>query len=398
MHSLSFLSGYSGGRWKAALQHPIPWGRIILTLLVVGAYWTPTPSRTPPRAHRQSASLAGSIDVREPSRSTHEDHAAEAHAPEAHAAEALAGTPISSPPVARLPSSRAELLSPTPAPEEPHVLARDVQRELKGVGCDKSPSHDVLGVSRVIDIDTTGGPWLGGPHGDRELLAPGEVVLTFDDGPRSHSTRAILAALAEQCAKATFFMVGDMAAKHPDVVQEVVEQGHTVGTHTWSHLNLRRLPADKMKQQIESAFIGVDKAAGAPVAPFFRYPYLSSSKITIAYLQSRNIAQCAIDIDSLDWRSRNPPSIIHRVMSLLEKRGRGIVLLHDTYPSTAAAVPLLLQELKAKGYKLVHLRPTAAVQALAGFDPPVTDIKHPHILRHAQSHARHTSRSKLMMW
>jgi peptidoglycan/xylan/chitin deacetylase (PgdA/CDA1 family) len=252
-----------------------------------------------------------------------------------------------------------------------------------------------LGVSRVIDIDTTGGPWLGGPHGSRALLAAGEVVLTFDDGPSPHSTRAILAALAEQCTKATFFMVGDMAAKHPDVVQEVVEQGHTVGTHTWSHLNLRWLPADKVKQQIEAAFTGVDKAAGAPVAPYYRYPYLSSSKSTIAYLQSRNIAQCAIDIDSLDWRSRNPPSIIRRVMSQLQKRGRGIVLLHDTYPSTAAAVPLLLNELKAQGYKVVHLRPTAAVQALEGFDPPATDIKHPHKLHHAQSHLR---RSKLMMW
>jgi peptidoglycan-N-acetylglucosamine deacetylase len=394
MHSLSFLSGHSGGRWKAALQRPIPWARIVLTILVVCAYFTPTPSRTPPKAQRQSAGLAGRIDLREPARSPHEDPAAEPHA-----AEALAGSPTpSESPVARLPSSGNELLSPTPVPGEPQVLAHEVQHELKGVGCDKSPSHDALGVSRVIDIDTTGGPWLGGPHGNRELLAPGEVVLTFDDGPRADSTRAILAALAEQCIKATFFMVGEMAAKHPDVVQAVVEQGHTVGTHTWSHSNLRRLPADKMKQQIEAAFTGVDKAAGAPVAPFFRYPYLSSSKSTIAYLQSRNIAQCAIDIDSLDWRSRNPPSIIRRVMSQLEKRGRGIVLLHDTYPSTAAAVPLLLKELKAKGYKVVHLRPTAAVKALAGFDPPVTDIKHPHKLRHAQNHARNSSRSKSMVW
>jgi len=182
------------------------------------------------------------------------------------------------------------------------------------------------------------------------------------------------------------------------VVREVAEQGHTVGTHTWSHLNLKRLPEDKMKQQIEAALTGVDKAVGVPVAPFFRYPYLSSSKATIAYLQRRNIAQFAIDIDSLDWRSRNPSSIIRRVMSQLQKRGRGIVLLHDTYPSTAAAVPQLLKELNAKGYNVVHLRPTAAVQTLAGFDPPVTDMKHPHNHGHAQSHTRSGSRSRLLMW
>jgi len=274
------------------------------------------------------------------------------------------------------------------------VLVHEVQHEFKRVGCDKGQNHAVLGVSRIIDIDTTGGPWFGGSYGNRNLLAPGEVVLTFDDGPKPRSMRAILAALAAQCTSATFFMVGDMAARHSDVVREVAEQGHTI----WSHLNLRWLPEDKMKQQIEAALTGVDKAAGVPVAPFFRYPYLSSSKATIAYLQRRNIAQFAIDIDSLDWRSRNPSSIIRRVIFQLEKRGRRIVLLHDTYPSTAAAVPQLLKELKAKGYNVVHLRPAAAVQTLAGFDPPVTDMKHPHNHRHAQSHARSGSRSRLLMW
>jgi hypothetical protein len=85
-------------------------------------------------------------------------------------------------------------------------------------------------------------------------------------------------------------------------------------------------------------------------------------------------------------------------MSQLEKRGRGIILLHDTYLTTAAAVPPLLKELKAKGYKVVNLRPTAAVETLAGFGPPVTVIKHPHHPRHVQSHARRGSRSRLMMW
>src|SRR5215813_884297 len=358
MHSLRFLMDHFGYWWK---ERPMPWGRTILTILAVCAYFAPVPSKTPPKTQLQ-ASHPGPLDP-EPSSSPHEVRP-----------EAVADRPTPSESVVATPPARGnESLSPTPIPEEPHVLAGELQHELKRVGCYRSPDHDVLGVSRVIDVDTTGGPWLGGAHGNREMLAPAEVVLTFDDGPRPHSTQAILSALAEQCTKATFFMVGDMAAKHPDLVREVAEQGHTVGTHTWSHLNLKRVPPDKMKQQIEAAFTEVDKAAGVPVAPFFRYPYLSSSKATVAYLQSRNIAQFAIDIDSLDWRSRDPPSIIHRVMSSLEKRGRGIVLLHDTYPSTAAAVPLLLKELKAKGYKVVQFRPTAAVQTLAGFDPPVTE-------------------------
>jgi len=384
MNSLSFRWGHQ----IVTLQRWKPWVRTILAILVVCASFAAAPSKTPSKTRFQGASHPGPLDLCEPSRS-----------PYGERTEGFADAPApSEAAVARAPARRNELLPATPIPGERPVLARELQYELKRVGCSESENPDVLGVSRVIDVDTTGGPWVGGPYGNRELLAPREVVLTFDDGPRPGSTPAILAALAAQCTSATFFMVGEMAAKYPDVVRQVAEEGHTVGTHTWSHLNLKRLPQDKMKQQIEAALTGVDKAAGVPVAPFFRYPYLSSSKAAIAYLQSRNIAQFAIDIDSLDWRSRNPSSIVRRVMSQLEKRGRGIVLLHDTYPSTAAAVPQLLKELKAKGFSVVQLRPTAAVQTLAGFDPPVADRKHPRRHRHAQSRARSGPRSRSMMW
>jgi peptidoglycan-N-acetylglucosamine deacetylase len=264
------------------------------------------------------------------------------------------------------------------------------------------PTPDALGVSRIIKIDATGGPWFGAPHGDPDLLAAGEVVLTFDDGPAPNSTRPILAALAAQCTKATFFMVGEMAAEYPDVVREVVEQGHTLGTHTWSHLNLARLGPDAMKEQIEAAFNAVEKSAGVKIAPFFRYPYLSDSPATIAYLKSRNIAQFAIDIDSFDWRTRNAQSVVHRVMANLGQHGRGIILLHDIHPSTAAAVPLLLAELKAKGYKIVHLQPTAAVETLAGFDPPakVAHVRAAHLrtVHRARFRARGGESPNWMIW
>src|SRR5512145_308781 len=97
---------------------------------------------------------------------------------------------------------------------------------------------NALGVARTVEIDTRGGPWLGGQHGDPDLLRPGEVVLTFDDGPAPLTTRPILAALAAECTKATFLMIGKMAAAYPEIVREVAAAGHTVGTHTWSHPNL----------------------------------------------------------------------------------------------------------------------------------------------------------------
>ena len=229
----------------------------------------------------------------------------------------------------------------------------------------QSDCTNTLGVSRTIDVDTTGGPWFGTPEGDPNFLAPGEVVLTFDDGPAPSSTRAILAALAAECTKATFFVVGEMAATYPEVLREIDNQGHTIGTHTWSHRNLRRLSDENMKAQIESAFAAAETGAGHPVAPFFRYPYLSHTQASTAYLQSRNIAQFAIDIDSFDWRTRNAQRIVRTIAAGLDRHDRGIILLHDIHSSTAAAVPPILALLKARGFKVVHLRAKAPVATIA---------------------------------
>ena len=228
-----------------------------------------------------------------------------------------------------------------------------------------------LGVSRTIEVTTTGGPWFGDPYGDPNFLAAGEVVLTFDDGPSPTDTRAILAALAAECTKATFFVVGEMVAKHPEILSEVAAQGHTIGTHTWSHPNLARISQGQAIRQIESAFTAAQIASPQPVAPFFRYPYLSSSKAIVAYLKSRNVAQFAVDIDSLDWRSHDPKSVISRVMAGLKLHGRGIVLLHDIHKSTADSLPGLLAQIKAKGFKVVHLKAKSTVDLLAGYSAPL---------------------------
>jgi peptidoglycan-N-acetylglucosamine deacetylase len=227
-----------------------------------------------------------------------------------------------------------------------------------------------LGVSRTIEVDTTGGPWFGEPHGDRNFLAPGEVVLTFDDGPAPADTREILAALAKECTKATFFMVGEMVAVHPEVVKEVADQGHTIGIHSWTHPNMARLSLDEVKHEVEATFDIVQKNSPQPVAPFFRYPYLSSNKLTEDYFKSRNIGQFAIDIDSSDWRVRSSAPVIARIMAGLKARGRGIILMHDIHKWTADAVPQLLAKLKAGGYKVVQLKPKTTLQLIADVTPP----------------------------
>ena len=247
-------------------------------------------------------------------------------------------------------------------------------------------ARNVLGVSRSIEIDTTGGPWFGEPRGDPDFLAPGEVVLTFDDGPSPRATRSILAALAAQCTKATFFVLGQMATAHPDIVREIGAQGHTIGTHTWSHPNLQQLSYESAKAQIESAFTAVERAAGRPIAPFFRYPYLSHAPAAVAYLRTRNIAQFAVDIDSLDWLRHDAQSVIRTVMARVEHRGKGIILLHDIHPSTASAIPTILASLKAKGFKIVHLRPKTAVATLVAYQtPPRVHPRAPHSGRVVQA-------------
>lgn len=232
-----------------------------------------------------------------------------------------------------------------------------------------------LGVSRTVEIDTTGGPWLGEPNGNRDFLANGEVVLTFDDGPSPISTPPILAALQKECTKATFFVVGSMVASHPETLKQVVAQGHTIGTHTWSHPNLPALSLAHATQEIESTFNEVEKVSPNTVAPFFRYPYLNSRKDIIDYLHGRNIAQFAIDVDSLDWLYHDNKTMIRKVMTGLKARGRGIILLHDIHKSTATALPELLSQIKAAGFKVVHMKPKSAPVLVAEAAPPAPQVQ-----------------------
>jgi peptidoglycan/xylan/chitin deacetylase (PgdA/CDA1 family) len=230
-------------------------------------------------------------------------------------------------------------------------------------------NDDALGVSRVVEIDTTGGPGFGFQHYKAyDFLNPKEVVLTFDDGPLPTHTRTILDALAAECVKATFFTVGKLAGGYPEVLRQVVKGGHTVGTHTVTHPNLAKMPLEKAKAEIEKSVSITSRAAGAPVAPFFRFPYLKDSPELLQYLGSRNIAVFSTDMDSFDFKRPRPKRLIKNIMSKLDKKGKGIILMHDIQPNTAKAMPQLLKELKAKGYKIVHLTPKAPVVTLVEYD------------------------------
>jgi peptidoglycan-N-acetylglucosamine deacetylase len=234
---------------------------------------------------------------------------------------------------------------------------------------------DALGVSRVVEVDTTGGPGFGFEHFKQlDFLADKEVVLTFDDGPWPGNTPAVLKALADQCTKAVFFSIGKHAGYHPEILRQVYAAGHTVGTHTWSHANLnsKKMTEQQAKDEIEKGFSAVKLALGTAPAPFFRFPELQHNPAAVAYLGQRNVAIFSCDLDSFDFRKTSTPDkVVQTVMTKLDKLGKGIILMHDFQKHTADALPELLRRLKAGGYKVVQMKAKAPLETLAEYDEMV---------------------------
>jgi peptidoglycan-N-acetylglucosamine deacetylase len=240
---------------------------------------------------------------------------------------------------------------------------------------------DALGLSRVVEIDTTGGPGFGFAHFKQlDFLADKEVVLTFDDGPWPTNTPAVLKALADECTKAVFFPIGKHATYHPEILKMVAAAGHTVGAHTWSHANLnsKKMTEQLAKDEIEKGYSAVKLALGATPSPFFRFPELQHGPAAMAYLGSRNIAMFSCDLDSFDFRAKNADQIVSTVMTKLDKQGKGIILMHDFQKHTAEALPILLRRLKAGGYKIVLMKAKTPMQTLPEYDEAlIRDTKLP---------------------
>jgi peptidoglycan/xylan/chitin deacetylase (PgdA/CDA1 family) len=246
---------------------------------------------------------------------------------------------------------------------------------------------EALGISRTVEIDTTDGPGFGFEHfKQHDFLQPGEVVLTFDDGPWPHNTPAVLAALAANCTKALFFPIGEHAMWAPEILRQVAAAGHTIGSHTWSHKDLAKLSAQDGKDEIEKGVSAVHWALGGPAAPFFRFPALSHAPEMVTYLGQRNIGIFSADMDSLDFKIRKPDQVITSVMTKLKKDGKGIILMHDFQKGTAEAAPELLRQLKANGYKVVFVKAKAPLQTIASYDDMIVkNVKLPTLNDHPTS-------------
>jgi peptidoglycan/xylan/chitin deacetylase (PgdA/CDA1 family) len=218
---------------------------------------------------------------------------------------------------------------------------------------------NALGVSRVLTVDARRTPAVGSQdYRGSLMLAPREVVLTFDDGPRPPYTNRVLKALADECLRATFFMLGRQANANPEMARRVLAAGHTVGTHTQNH-PMHRMSPVRAVAEINTGIDSVGNALGSPraLAPFFRFPGLYRTSAAEQYLRKRGLMAWSIDIDSYDYRHSSVSFMLQRMLANLERRQGGILLMHDIQPKTAAVLPTLLAELKRRGFRIVHVVP-----------------------------------------
>lgn len=216
---------------------------------------------------------------------------------------------------------------------------------------------------RTLAIDTAVTKSFGTLQKFKRLpLAAGEFVLTFDDGPRPETTPRILATLKEACLHATFFMVGRNAQNNPDLARAVLEQGHSVGSHSFSHAKLTTLPeAEAIKEikdgsdAVETAIYG--KVRGEKAPRFFRFPENVGTPALIEAARAMGMTIASYDITPADWRGTPPEETLERFRAELKRKDRGVIVLHDAQGYTVQLLPMVLAELEKRHARIVHIVP-----------------------------------------
>lgn len=237
----------------------------------------------------------------------------------------------------------------------------------QAAGC---PRPGTTGTSRILTVDPAATPRVGLKSFPQTLpLGDREVVLTFDDGPWPATTSKVLAALAQECVRATFFLIGKPASEHPALVRRIAAEGHTIGHHTWTHHNLKYMSPADADGEIDKGIAADEKAlhgvaTTTPSTPFFRFPYFESTPRLLDRLQARGIAVFGADLWASDWEPMTAQVQLKLLTDRLAIAGKGIILLHDPKAQTAAMMPAFLRYLRDNHYRVVHLVP--APRGIAG--------------------------------
>ncbi|WP_395745923.1 polysaccharide deacetylase family protein [Prosthecobacter sp.] len=190
------------------------------------------------------------------------------------------------------------------------------------------------------------------------------IAITFDDGPDPVLTPRLLDLLKQRGIHATFFLVGKNAAAFPDVVRRIVDEGHEVGNHSWSHPLFTQLSKDSVESQLRRTHDAIVKACG--VAPLLYRPPYGAVGVSQRARIEQTFGYPAIlwDVDPQDWQHpRSAQKVYDRIHS--QTRAGSIILCHDIHETTIAAMPATLDDLTARGYRFATV-----TQLIAYSTPP----------------------------
>jgi peptidoglycan-N-acetylglucosamine deacetylase len=190
------------------------------------------------------------------------------------------------------------------------------------------------------------------------------IAMTFDDGPSATLTPKLLDILAAHHIKATFFVLGEMVAEHPEILARAAREGHEIASHSWSHPNLAKMSQEGVRSQLQRTDDEIKRAIGKSPT-LFRPPYGSITEREKRWIHDEfGYVIILWDVDPLDWKRPGPAVVRSRILK--ETRPGSIVLSHDIHPGTIEAMPSTFDELEAKGFKFV------TVSQLLDMATPVT--------------------------
>ena len=189
------------------------------------------------------------------------------------------------------------------------------------------------------------------------------VAMTFDDGPSAKLTPKLLDLLAAHHIKATFFLIGENAAEHPELVAREMREGHEVGNHSWSHPSFGKMSDEGVRNQLRRTDDAIRNATGNRPS-LMRPPYGSISPRQKKWINQEFGYKIVLwDVDPLDWRRPGSNTVCNRIVK--NTRAGSIILAHDIHPGTIDAMPCVLNQLEGKGFKFV------TVSELIGMQTPI---------------------------
>ena len=174
-----------------------------------------------------------------------------------------------------------------------------------------------------------------------------KIAITFDDGPHPYYTEQLLDGLKERNVKATFFVLGKHAEQYPELVKRMSDEGHLIGNHTYSHVQLNKRNSEAFKEELKKTSELIEELTGQEVQ-YVRPPYGTWDK---KFEEELNMFPVLWNIDPLDWSSSNVSGIVKKVTS--KARENSIILMHDEYKTTVTAALQVIDELQKQGYEFV---------------------------------------------